>query len=35
VLTLPVGLPTALAVTAVVFGLVTVGFAGVVPDAER
>jgi uncharacterized membrane protein YoaK (UPF0700 family) len=35
VLILHAGLPTALAVTAVVFGLVTVGFAVVVPDTER
>jgi uncharacterized membrane protein YoaK (UPF0700 family) len=34
-LTLHAGLPTALAVTAVVFALVTVGFAVVVPDPER
>ena len=34
-LTLHAGLPTALAVTAVVFALVTVGLAVVVPDTER
>jgi uncharacterized membrane protein YoaK (UPF0700 family) len=34
-LTLHAGLPTALAVTAVVFALVAVGFAVVVPDTDR